>query len=420
MRPRPRRWVVRPRRDPRALPKRLYGVLAMNRLKTTARESKPMNQRKRNSTVTTPNSRQSLHPCTTVAVIIFAAGITACGSTDDITFVDRTNGQIEQGTIRGEYDYVDIACVEESHPKHFAKGHAVAKTLFDGGGACTAWRLGAGNYMVTNWHCLPDQAKLDEAQFWFNYQQSTCGGVVAEEVVVNGGELISSNRLLDYALFTVEDFASIESFGHFGLELQSSNIGDRIYIPQHPYGSQKKIAIESDIDASGFCEVGDLNQKWHIEGELGYLCDTAGGGSGSPVVSDENHRVIALHHAGSGDFSKGIKIAHVWAEIAGFFDGVVPGYESEPPEENIPPTALFAYACDGATCQFSAQHSADADGDLVGYVWDFGDGNMAVDSEVTHTYQDAGEMEVVLKVVDNLGAVSSVTRNVPIAMVFTP
>ena len=51
----------------------------------------------------------------------------------------------------------------------------------------------------------------------------------------------------------------------------------------------------------GFCEVFSTDEPACVGGpvgEIGYYCDTEGGNSGSPVLSRDTNKVIALHHYG--------------------------------------------------------------------------------------------------------------------------
>lgn len=48
-------------------------------------------------------------------------------------------------------------------------------------GFCTGWRVGEGNKMFTNNHCVNEEdtendLALKNIEIWFNYQRSTCGG----------------------------------------------------------------------------------------------------------------------------------------------------------------------------------------------------------------------------------------------------
>ena len=61
----------------------------------------------------------------------------------------------------------------------------------------------------------------------------------------------------------------------------------------------------------------------------------------------------------------------------------------------------------GRSLVFSANDSSDADGTLVSYVWDFGDGNRGVGATASHTYASPGDYDVTLTVTDNGGATAT-------------
>ena len=74
---------------------------------------------------------------------------------------------------------------------------------------------------------------------------------------------------------------------------------------------------------------------------------------------------------------------------------------------NISPTASFTYSCAGGqTCTFDGTGSTDADGTVVGYHWNFGDGFSASGPTVQHTFNLIGNYTVSLTVSDNLGEAS--------------
>jgi hypothetical protein len=78
-----------------------------------------------------------------------------------------------------------------------------------------------------------------------------------------------------------------------------------IFIPQHPQGYSRQIAVHInkywDYETLGDinCRVdGNVSACFAGNGydDIGYECDTDGGSSGSPVISRETYKVIALHH----------------------------------------------------------------------------------------------------------------------------
>lgn len=82
--------------------------------------------------------------------------------------------------------------------------------------------------------------------------------------------------------------------------------------------------------------------------------------------------------------------------------------EAPTPADNESPQALFtATPTEGRaplTVAFDASASVDADGDIVRYVWDFGDGSKGSGVTASHVYTSADRYEARLSVFDNLGA----------------
>lgn len=78
---------------------------------------------------------------------------------------------------------------------------------------------------------------------------------------------------------------------------------------------------------------------------------------------------------------------------------------------NTPPVAVaLAIPADGyapLAVSFDATQSADADGTIVYYSWDFGDGATASGATSAHTYQDPGTFTAILTVTDSSGASAS-------------
>ena len=87
------------------------------------------------------------------------------------------------------------------------------------------------------------------------------------------------------------------------------------------------------------------------------------------------------------------------------FSGTIPA-SSSPIALSIPPVARFKYdlyepRITNETVTFDGIFSSDADGSIVGYSWDFGDGQTATGQTATRTYSTAGTRWVKLTVTDN-------------------
>lgn len=71
---------------------------------------------------------------------------------------------------------------------------------------------------------------------------------------------------------------------------------------------------------------------------------------------------------------------------------------------NEPPAAAFEMACDYTVCTYDATGSADSDGTIEDYAWDFGDGETGSGSSTEHSYETPGTYTVTLTVTDDDGA----------------
>ncbi|MBL4940695.1 MAG: pre-peptidase C-terminal domain-containing protein [Colwellia sp.] len=293
-----------------------------------------------------------------------------------------------------------------------------------GWGHCTAWRVGSGNLMMTNNHCISSQEDVNLTEITFNYQNNTCnidndtdldytGAVdLSTGIKITADRLLKTDRALDYALFSISDsqMQKISQFGFYELDTNIPDKGQRIYIPQHPAGSPKKLAIESRATSSGYCEVvySEMNQGSNpLDGgaEVGYKCDTYGGSSGSPVLSAQSNKVMAIHFGGgcrtasNFNVNRGKRMSEIWPTIAHFFDST--------PNDGKP-TAQTSFSIKESDVTFK-NNSYDLDGSLVSHFWDFGDGiSKYIDiNHFYHRYDNPGNYRVTLTVTDNDGNTDS-------------
>jgi hypothetical protein len=274
----------------------------------------------------------------TAVVELWAAG----GSGGFGYVIDRfargfTPGETGAGSapeaIIGADDSEWAPCYEVSEPTVYDKSRAVARLLINGSSLCTGWLVGNDGHMLTNNHCISTQGAASNTNYEFmaegadcstNCWQLQCPGTI----VTTSGTLIQTSYDYDYALVQLSVNPS-STYGFFTLRPTGGVIGERLYIPQHPSGWGKRIAVFSSegLDPDGWPFVVSKNYGGcgsRPGPDMGYRADTQGGSSGSPVVSYDDQQIIALHHCGSTSINTGVLIEQVIADLG----------------SNLPPSAI--------------------------------------------------------------------------------
>jgi hypothetical protein len=213
-------------------------------------------------------------------------------------------------------DKRDAVCYKTSHPAEYQKSKAVPRMLIKGVELCTAWRVGPNNRLLTNNHCVSSTSDVRGSELWFNYECAQCDGYEVQRVTkVMGDQLLATDHTLDYSLFSVRGFDAITKFGFLEMDLGEVRSGEQLFIPQHPRGLPTEIALNDPGERNGNCAIDDPIYYGYEEGtDVSYFCDTDGGSSGSPVLSSETQKVVALHHFG-GCPNSGVRMDLINREI---------------------------------------------------------------------------------------------------------
>ncbi|SEA12449.1 PKD domain-containing protein [Microbulbifer marinus] len=82
---------------------------------------------------------------------------------------------------------------------------------------------------------------------------------------------------------------------------------------------------------------------------------------------------------------------------------------------NQAPTASASHSCSGLDCSFDGSGSADSDGSIVSYAWDFGDGSNGSGATASHSYAASGTYSVTLTVTDDQGAEDQTSFDVTVS-----
>ncbi|HEY6907292.1 MAG TPA: YCF48-related protein, partial [Ignavibacteriaceae bacterium] len=123
----------------------------------------------------------------------------------------------------------------------------------------------------------------------------------------------------------------------------------------------------------------------------------------------QNWAVLDIGLSGFGNFSAITANSSGDAWAVGF-QGYIQHFTGPPPPPlNQPPTASFNYVANGLTLHCT-DASTDADGTIISWTWNFGDGIFSSEQNPTHTYAEANTYIVQLKVTDDDGASDSTIR----------
>jgi hypothetical protein len=243
-------------------------------------------------------------------------GVTIDKVAHGFTAGERARLRHRTESVCGGNDSADAVCYKSADPVAYRNSKAVARLLINGDELCSAWRVGPDNRMFTNHHCFTTSLDARNTEVWFNYECAVCGGFATlRPTKVRGDRVLATDLTLDYTLFTVQDFASVQSYGYLSLDLRDPRAGEQLYIAEHPGGDPTVLAVDSDQDHGGNCQVRDGAVDGYGPGtDVSYLCDTAGGSSGSPVLSRTSNRVVALHHFG-GCPNAGVRIDLIYRQV---------------------------------------------------------------------------------------------------------
>lgn len=115
---------------------------------------------------------------------------------------------------------------------------------------------------------------------------------------------------------------------------------------------------------------------------------------------------VSHTYAGDGDFTATLSVKDSAGQVAQSSQTVHAEYVY------AAPVAVYTSTCESLTCSFDATTSADADGPLTGYSWNFGDGSAGTGATVEHTFAGSGSYQVTLTVTDSQGVQAQATQTV--------
>ncbi len=243
-------------------------------------------------------------------------------------------------TVCSPADYEDVLCYQSDAAK-WSNVLASVGVMTVGSNAQTGlWCSGSNvsplNYILTNEHCIANQADCDNSEFVFRFYRTDCNSGAApnmdwvsfrcEDLVASSPFISCEHGLtdLDFALCTVlGDPAS--QFGFVEIDPTPLVDGEAVYMVQHPNGRPHEITHGSGVN---------VDVDGHVLRYYDTL-DSESGSSGSPIFRESDDKLVALHHCGGcsspGVGNRGVLMSDVHPLIESFLcSGSVDLLSSQP------------------------------------------------------------------------------------------
>lgn len=249
-------------------------------------------------------------------------------------------------SVCGTQDWKDVECYRSSYPTEFERAKGAVLALIGCCSSCTGFKVSDSGQFMTNNHCTSNNSGVQSTELRFQYQLPQCGaGTAGYSGAVMGSQMLTTDYTLDYTLFTtVGDSSSIPCLQ---IDNRLPPVGERIYIVGHPSGGVKKLSIESTSNSGGLCAVDASPYAGRdATSDVGYYCDTTNGSSGSPVLSGDTHKVVAIHHFG-GCLNSGARMDRIYPQISATLDSCSGGGGGTPVCGNS--VVETGEECDGAS-----------------------------------------------------------------------
>ena len=280
-------------------------------------------------------------------------------------------------------------------------------------------------YFLTANHCISRGREASSMEAYFRFRSTSCGsttgcsGPSSSVPRTSGATILATSSTSDYTLLRLSQPAPGGSYflGWTTTPVANSN-NAQLFRFSHPKGAPQAYSAHVVDTSKPTCSSwprGAWIYSRDVEGA------TEGGSSGSPIVNASGQLVGQLSGACGFNVNNSCDSAAnatVDGAFANYYGAVSQYLGAGSPNE--PPTAAFTASCVELACDFDASQSADGDGEILSYAWDFGDGAGGSGVTTSRTYAAGGTYTVGLTVSDDLGATGSTSQPVTVSATDPP
>ena len=218
--------------------------------------------------------------------------------------------------------------------------------------------------------------------------------------------------MYNYTEFQLPDLRLLREYSDKGVDVNNNGLYDYLLVD-----------VRLDVNKGGYYTV------------VGYLnCNNSFVYAENTTLLEEGEHFIKLNFDGKSIYEIGANASYHVERVGIIQKGKYMDYMNRTYNTSIynytdfekvnkPPIANFTYSPEkpviNQTIIFNASLSNDPDGNITLYEWDFGDGSNTTGVIVNHSYLNAGNYTVTLKVTDNDGAENTITKEVKVSSIIS-
>jgi V8-like Glu-specific endopeptidase len=249
--------------------------------------------------------------------------LAACGNTSEMEPSDLSLRSATSEVIVGTVDWQSTTAITGTAAvRAQAVGYLSIPAVSS---RCTAWLI-SNELIITNNHCVANASQASGVRASFNYVD---GVSWSSRVWYDCSTFVKTWPSYDMTVLRCSALGGMlpgQVHGHLTLSRWEARNNESVYV----------VHQNCDYYLSPGCEPtrkyspGRVLNANYSSTDFTYDADTLGGSSGSPVLYNYNHEVVALHHNGyngdangRGSFNSGVKAKYVRAALGelGFYCG---------------------------------------------------------------------------------------------------
>ena len=226
-------------------------------------------------------------------MLTLACGLTACGGTIEPHSDDEQGdlGLSQSQVIVGSVDWSSTTLLADSKAE---KARAVGYLQIPAKRSrCTAW-LASDDIVITNNHCIANETEAVGARVSFNYED---GISTTLRTWYDCSQFVKTWENLDMTALRCAPIGGElpgQVHGYLRVSDADAEMNASIYILHQNCDS----FTNSGCSPTKKYSPGTVMNATYRITDVSYNADTLGGSSGSPVLSEKTHEVVALHHYG--------------------------------------------------------------------------------------------------------------------------